>query len=61
MELVIIGEFIISVFSRLDSIPEYEFQCVDGEVWFFANKGGRRSKWQRRYSFYPVTLKGWLR
>lgn len=61
MELVFTWEFIISVSSGLDSIAEYELQCVDGEVDLFAYKGERRSKWQRRYSFYPVTLKGWLR
>ncbi len=31
-ELVFTWEFIISVFSGLDSIAEYEFQYVDGEV-----------------------------
>jgi hypothetical protein len=61
MELVFTWEFIISVSFELDSIAEYEFQCVGGEVWLFAHKGERRSKWQRRYLFYPVTLKGWLR
>ena len=39
VELVFTWEYIISVSSGLDSIAEYEFQCVDGEVWLFANKG----------------------